>query len=136
MPLAFGATYKLATLGNLEGKTWLTKALKAPGKIFNLGLKQYGKDGKVLEEGAKTFGKTFKNGCGHVLRFALIMGVFASLFGKPISALIHKIFGKPYDSTEDDARKAQEKQLKQQEIEALTAQYLQESGQIPQMMPA
>ena len=59
-----------------------------------------------------------------------------SLFGKPISTLIHKIFGKPYDATEDDARKAQEKQLKQQEIQALTAQYLQESGQIPQMMPA
>lgn len=134
-PLAFGATYKLATLGNLQGKTWLTKALKAPGKIFNLGLKQYGKDGKLLEEGAKTFGKTFKNGCGHTLRFMLIMFGFTGLFMKPISACIHKIFGKPYDPTEDDAKKEQLKQVQQQEIQDLYAQYVQNGGQVPQAVP-
>ena len=134
-PLAFGATYKLATMANLEGKTWLTKILKWPGKIFNLGLKQYGKDGKVIEEGAKTFGKTLKNGCGHTLRFALIMFGFTSLFMKPINKITQKIFGKPYDSTEDDAKKEQMKQLKQQEIQNLYAQYIQMGGQVPQAVP-
>lgn len=131
-PLAFGATYKLATLANLEGKTWLTKLLKWPGKIFNLGLKKYGKDGKVLEEGAKTFGKTMKNGCGHMLRFGLIMFGFTGLFMKPITACLNKVFGKPYDSMEDDAKKEQAKQLQQQEIQDLYAQYVQLGGQVPQ----
>ena len=131
-PLAFAATYKLASLGNLEGKTWLTKALKYPGKIFNLGLKQYDKNGKVIEEGAKTFGKTLKNGTGHVLRFALIMGVFSSLFSKPIRACVNKVFGKPYDSTEAEAQKQQQKMLEQQEMQQIYAKYIESGGLPPQ----
>lgn len=134
-PLAFGATYKLATLANLEGKTWLTKLLKWPGKVFNLGLKKYGKDGKLIEEGAKTFGKTLKNGCGHTLRFMLIMFGFTGLFMKPITACLNKLVGKPYDSMEDDAKKEQLKQAQQQEIQDLYAKYVQLGGQVPQAVP-
>lgn len=134
-PLAFGATYKLATMANLEGKTWLTKALKWPGKLFNLGLHKLDKNGNIIEEGAKTFGKTLKNGTGHVFRFFLIMFGFAGLFMKPINKGLEKVFGKPYDSMEDDAKKEQLKQAQQQEIQNLYAQYIQEGGQIPQALP-
>ena len=82
-PLAFKTTYGLASLNNVEGKTFITKALKKIGGIFNMGLK----------DGSKFLPRKL----GGVLRFALIMFGFSAMFSKPIKKVIHKIFGEPYD---------------------------------------
>lgn len=128
-PLAFGATYKLATMNNLEGKTWLTKALKYPGKIFNLGLHTFDKNNNLVKCAEDGFKNKIKNFSGHTLRFALIMFVFSSLFMKPIRAAIQKIFGKPYDPTEDDKKVEAQKVAEQAEIAELYNQYIQNGGQ-------
>ena len=70
-----------------------------------------------------------KNFTGHTLRFALIMFVFTSLFMKPIRACIQKIFGKPYDSAEDDKKIEAKKETEQAEIAELYNQYIQNGGQ-------
>lgn len=109
-PLAFKTTYALASLKNLEGKNWLTKGLKGIGKFFGLGHNQIGLDGKMIEQnGNSILTKLGKTG-GHILRFALIMFVFNSLFDKPIKKCIHKIFGKPYDPAEEN------KELQKQQV--------------------
>ena len=96
-PLAFKTTYSLASLANIEGKTIGAKALKAIGKFFNMGLSD--KSGGLAKVG------------GGALRFILVMFVFSSIFRKPIDALVHKIFGKPYNAQEEAQKKAQEEQL-------------------------
>lgn len=98
-PLAFKTTYGLASLANLEGKTFGSKILKGIGKFFNMGLK----------DGA---GKLARFG-GGALRFGLIMFVFSSMFRKPIDKVVHKIFGKPYNKAEEEQKKAQEAQMNQ-----------------------
>lgn len=128
-PLAFGATYKLATMNNLEGKTWLTKALKYPGKIFNLGLHTFDKNNNLIKCAENGFKNKTKNFTGHTLRFVLIMFVLSSLFMKPVRACIQKIFGKPYDPTEDDKKIEAQKLEQQEEIAELYNQYIQNGGQ-------
>lgn len=119
-PLAFNTTYALASLKNLEGKTWLTKALKQAGKLFGLGHKQIGLDGKFIESTCKNkFLNTLTKNCGHVLRFALIMFVFNSLFGELIRKGIEKIFGKPYDIAEEAKKQKEEELLAQQQALSL-----------------
>ncbi len=105
-PLAFGATYGLATLGNLKGTTLLSKILKQPGKFFSIGLNKY--------EGVNTFKPGSKNiiprGFGLLLRFALIQRVFSPMIQKPIYNFIHKVFGKPYDKNEEEQKRLIEEQ--------------------------
>lgn len=114
-PLAFQTTYALASLKNLEGKTGITKALKIPGKIFGLGHKQIGLDGKFIENASKNkFLESLGRTGGHALRFILIMMVFNSLFGKPINKCIQKVFGKPYDAAEEERKKEKELAAQQQ----------------------
>ena len=104
-PLAFGTTYGLASLKNLEGKTFGSKILKTIGKFFGAGLKF--ENGQVLKDSGK-FG--IKGAFGGTLRFVLSMLVFSSIFSKPIRAGIHKIFGKPYDEAEEKQKQALEAQ--------------------------
>ena len=102
-PLAFGATYGLASMSNLEGKNWFTKILKGVGKFFDFGHNRIGKNGEIINKMPKSkILASLKRFSGHALRFALIMFVFQSLFDKPIRNTIHKIFGKPYDKTEEE----------------------------------
>ena len=96
-PLAFKTTYGLASLQNLKGSSFITKALKGIGKIFGIGLDKIAADGSKIANTSK-----FKGFVGGGLRFAAIMFVFSSLFSKPIRAGIHKIFGKPYTADSKD----------------------------------
>ena len=101
-PLAFGATYGLASMSNLEGKNWFTKILKGIGKFFDFGHNRIGKNGEIINKMPKSkFLASLKRFSGHALRFALIMFVFQSIFDKPIRNTIHKVFGKPYNTTEE-----------------------------------
>ncbi len=97
-PLAFKTTYGLASLANLEGNGIIAKMLKPLGKFFHMGLSA---KNPILRLG------------GGALRFALIMFVFSSMFRKPIEAVIHKIFGKPYNASEEKAKKEKEQAEKQ-----------------------
>lgn len=112
-PLAFKTTYALASLKNLEGKNWFTKILKGVGNFFGLGHQKIGIDGKYIEKTGNKFLNKLGTTGGHILRFALIMFVFNSLFNKPIRKGIEKIFGKPYDSTEEE-RKLKEQAIQQE----------------------
>ncbi len=118
MPMAFGLTYGVASMGNAEGKTLFTKALKPVGKFFGMGLDPV-INGRAVDKTAKTFiGKGFKhvkNGTGGVMRFLLISMVLQGIFSKPITAAINKVFGKPYDPVEaqqEEAQKAQAEAMK------------------------
>lgn len=109
-PLAFATTYGLASLKNLEGKSFISKyVLKPLGKIFGVGLDSIAKDGTITA-GSKNFFKRFGGGA---LRFTLIMFVFSNWFSKPIRGAIHKIFGKPYNATEEQQKAQLEAQKKQ-----------------------
>lgn len=110
-PLAFKTTYALASLKNLEGKTTFTKILQKIGEFFGLGHKKIGLDGKFIESACKNkfLNSLIRNG-GHILRFALIMFVFNSLFGEPIRKGIEKLCGKPYNEAEE-VKKLQEQEL-------------------------
>lgn len=105
-PLAFGTTYGLASLRNLEGKTILSKGLKQIGKFFGMGLETIAKDGTVLDR----TGNKFIRVLGGVMRFAMIMFVLSPKFSKPIKDVIHKVFGKPYDKAEEEKLKQQKEQ--------------------------
>ena len=107
-PLAFKATYGLASLANLEGKTVPAKVLKGIGKFFNMGLSN-----KTPKTALGSVGKKLAGLGGGALRFVLIMFVFSSIFSKPIRAGLHKIFGEPYDKDEEERKKQQEMQLNQ-----------------------
>ncbi len=103
-PLAFKATYGLATLANLKGESIFTKILKPVGKFFNMGLDKIAADSTITSPKGKLGwigGKV-----GGVMRFVLIMVTFSNMFRKPIQKLTHKIFGKPYDPAEAE-RQAQ-----------------------------
>ena len=52
--------------------------------------------------------------CGGFLRFVLIMFTFNSMFSKPLNAITHKIFGKPYDP--DEAAKAAQLEEQKKQI--------------------
>lgn len=95
-PAAFAATYSLASLSKVEGKTIFSKILKQAGKFFAMGLND--KSNK------------FTRFAGGALRFFLVMFAFSPMFQKPIRAVIHKIFGKPYDPNQA----LREKQLEEQ----------------------
>ena len=97
-PLAFKTTYGLASLANLEGKGIIAKMLKPIGKFFHMGLSA---KNPLLRLG------------GGALRFGLVMFVFSSMFRKPIEKVIHKIFGKPYNAAEEQAKLEKEKAEKQ-----------------------
>ncbi len=112
-PMAFATTYGLASLKNLEGKTITSKALKNVGKFFGMGLDKIAKDGTIIK-GTKN---PIIRLAGGALRFVLIMFVFQGAFSKPIRGAIHKVFGKPYNKAEEEA-KAQY----QAQIEAITQQ--------------
>lgn len=104
-PLAFGATYGLASMSNLEAKNWFTKMLKGVGKFFDYGHNRIGKNGEIINKMPKSkVLASLKRFSGHALRFALIMFVFQSMFDKPIRNTIHKVFGKPYDKTEEEEK--------------------------------
>ncbi len=118
MPMAFGLTYGVASMGNAEGKTLFTKILKPVGKFFGIGLDPV-INGRAVEKTAKTaVGRGFqhiKNGGGGVMRFMLISMVLQGIFSKPITAAINKVFGKPYDPVEaqqEEAQKAQAEAMK------------------------
>lgn len=108
-PLAFGATYGLASLKNLKGDTIISKGLKQIGKFFGMGLERYAKDasGNMVSIG-RTQKNIFAKGGGLALRFGLVMFVFGNLFSKPIKGAIHKIFGEPYDKATEEQKKAAE----------------------------
>ena len=118
IPAAAGLTYGLASLSNLEGKTLLSKPLKAIGKISALGLdKTANEAAKSMRWLSKDFFKKFANSAarwgGGALRFAMVMLVFSSLISKPIEKLVQKIFGKPYDKEEVEKQRQLEEQKKQ-----------------------
>ncbi len=98
-PFAYGATYKLATLGNLskaKGETTIiTKALKLVGNFFNMGLNK-----KSLIGGATGI-------MGGALRFYLIQSAFAGLILSPVDKFVTKIFGEPYNPEEEAVKEAQ-----------------------------
>ena len=129
-PLAFGATYGLATLSHLEGKNGLSKTLKNIGKVFDFGHDKMDKAGNIIKS-KKGFLNSMKKFGGHTLRFALIMFVFSSMFMKPIRGAIQKVFGKPYVEGEENVQKNSQLQaqakamgISEEEMEAL-AIYLQ-----------
>ena len=120
-PLAFAATYGLATLGNLNKATKdsnvftkiVTPVLTAIGKVFGAGLNNPAKNAKILDSmkdasAIKKIGGLFKltgnkvvGTAGGALRFAMIMFVFSAIFRKPIDKVMHKIFGDPNDKKAD-----------------------------------
>ena len=89
-PLAFMATYKIATLNNLKGTNTFSKILKKLGGIVNVGLDKPLGNGQYIEQVAKSntfFGKLGHNAkslWGYGFRFYLLMSGFSSLFMKPI----------------------------------------------------
>jgi len=107
-PLAYKATYALASLKNLEGSSIITKILKPVGKFFGMGLDSIAKDGtKIINK------NQFTGKLGGALRFIMIMFVFNSFISKHISNAVAKVFGKPYDPSEAAQQKAEEEQLNQ-----------------------
>ena len=120
-PLAFAATYGLASLGNLEGKSIFSKILKVPGKIFSMGLDPVKNGVPVPKQPKNIFGalaKKISGLSGGALRFGLVMFVFSAMFSKPMYNVIHKIFGKPYDKQEEIDKQKME-QAKNQVIPEL-----------------
>lgn len=105
-PLAFKATYGLATLARLEGNNPVSKVVKNLCKVFDMGLNEVplDKSAGIL----KRITNQLKRKGGGTLRLVLVIFVFASLFRKPIDAVMHKIFGKPYSKNEEEKQKAQE----------------------------
>lgn len=117
-PLAFKATYGLASLANLKGDGILSKAARLIGKPFNIGLNKTPITKSGLGGVAQKLGNSLKGTAGGVLRFALVLFVFSSLFSKPIDKLTHKVFGKPYDANEEE-KNAQIAEAKKQIIPEL-----------------
>lgn len=108
IPAAAGLTYGLASLSNMEGKTLLSKGIKAIGNVFALGLKNVNKGTSLNKIGNK-----LKGFGGGALRFVMIMFVFSNLISKPIQKLTNKIFGKPYDPEEAEKERQLEEAKKQ-----------------------
>ncbi len=106
-PIAFGATYGLASLKNLKGNGIISTCLKQAGKFFGMGLARYDKAGKYLDAGTSNI---LIRGAGLALRFGLMMRVFSPMIQKPIYNVIHKVFGKPYDKNEEAQKKLLEEQ--------------------------
>ncbi|MBQ8475630.1 hypothetical protein IJ531_01055, partial [bacterium] len=105
-PLAFGATYGLASLKNLQHKGVISGILKGIGNIFGLGLSHYDAATNTMVKSGHPAARLI----GGALRLALIMVIMTPKFQKPIKAAIHKVFGKPYDKAEAE----REKQLEEQ----------------------
>ncbi len=131
-PLAFGATYGLATLGNLAKATnsnsafakILTPVLTVIGKVFGTGLNAGAKNAVIAESikdaglGTKLLGalKMSKNSAigtvGGIFRLAMVLFVFSSIFRKPVDKVIHKIFGDPTDKNANTTQ-SQQQQINQ-----------------------
>ncbi len=130
MPLAFGTTYGLASLANMttrkQGGGLLAGPLRAIGKFFGMGLDH------VIKGVATPKALPFKNALlnapvvlfrkakglgGGAMRFVLISMVLSAAFMGPIRKVVNKIFGKPYDIDTEAAKKAQEEQQKQLQIQ-------------------
>ena len=96
----------------MEGKTFFSKCLKLVGNVFGMGLDKIDpKTGAVVASKAPALFKKLAGMAGGAGRFALIMFIFSSMFRKPIDAIIHKIFGKPYDKgAEEQKKKLEEEQ--------------------------
>ena len=111
-PLAFGATYGLASMANLKGENVLTKCLKQVGKFFDFGHNRIGLNGEIINTAPKSkLLAWLKRASGHTLRFVLIMFVFSSIFDKPIRKCIHAIFGNPYEKGVKDIDNAKVSQV-------------------------
>ena len=116
-PMAFATTYGLASLKNLDLKdaNLLTKILGYPlkgiGKFFGMGLGET--TNGILKQNEKTWKNFLPRKFGGFMRFAMILMVLSPLFAKPIRAIIHKIFGKPYDPNEEEKKKQLEAQRNQ-----------------------
>ena len=95
-PVAFGVTYGLASLRDLKGNNIGSKILRPIGKFFGMGLNKFDDMGKLVEGTSNPVIKF----AGGALRFIMIMFVISPIVQKPIRALIHKVFGKPYDPSE------------------------------------
>ncbi|MBR2068417.1 MAG: hypothetical protein IJ877_01515 [Candidatus Gastranaerophilales bacterium] len=106
MPLAFGTTYGLASLKNLQHKGVASSILRGIGNIFGMGLSHYDSATKTMVKSGNPAARLI----GGALRFALIMVILSPKIQKPIRGAIHKIFGKPYDKAEAE----KEKQLEEQ----------------------
>ncbi len=112
MPVSYAVLYKgISSMKNLQGTTFVTKALKQVGKFFGMGL-----DSWVKENGQWIFKKNTNRAAGAlggVLRFFGIMFVLSPLISKQISKVTNKIFGKPYNKAEEEQKKKQEEQMNQ-----------------------
>ena len=106
-PLAYAATYGLASLKNIDPNVNFTsKVIKQIGKFFGMGLDKTLVDGTV-KEGTQNI--IFRFG-GGAIRFFLVMFALSPFFSKPIRKVINKIFGKPYDAAQAEREKQIEAQ--------------------------
>jgi len=105
MPAAGAITYGIASLKNLKGKSIFSKLFRTVGRVFNFGLDSAGKSG---------FKNKLKGFSGGLFRCIMIMGVLNSMLSKPISKVVHKIFGKPYNK--EEAQKAQQEEAQKKQI--------------------
>ncbi len=123
-----GVQYQ-AELGNIKkifkgNSKWYQKPFKFIGKVLGGGYKAETVMPFIKENGNKitdTLSKAkyaLKTKGGGALRFAAVMFVISPLIAKPITALTHKIFGKPYDA-EAEAKKKQEEEAKKAQDEAI-----------------
>lgn len=102
----------------LKGNSkWYQKPVKFIGKILGMG---YHKEtinplAKNMTQGGiklANMGNKLKTAGGSALRFATVMFLISPLIAKPITAITHKLFGKPYDP---EAKKAEEEKKAQEE---------------------
>lgn len=97
MPIAFGTVYGAAALKDVSKNP----LLKTIGKVFSFGL-----DGRKTSLGGVA---GVVGGIGRLLAIV----TFSGLASKPISKLCDKIFGKPYDKSEELKKQAQQQQMEQ-----------------------
>jgi len=85
--------------------------------LFNIGRSADAKLPMTTLNYTQGFMKRLKNTLvkdgGGIFRFVMIMFVFSALFKKPVDAIIHKVFGKPYNRAEEERKKQLEEQGKQ-----------------------
>ena len=102
---------------------WYQKPFKAIGKILGGGYKAETVMPFIKENGNKIADMLskakykLKTTGGGALRFIAVMFVISPLIAKPITAITHKIFGKPYDA-DAEAKKKQEEEAKKAQEEA------------------
>lgn len=121
-PLAVASMYGLATLKNVEGKSFVSKYLLKPvGKFFGAGLDQKWKNVIANPSGSKVKdifrqipGRTV-GFAGGLMRLLLVMLVFQGIFNKPFKNVVNKIFGKPYDPAEEEQMKNMQAQAQNME---------------------